>query len=442
MSSLSGMCWMQMACDLNSRNQPACLLLPQTIRRHSNFVVTVAICLLLLAQGHNSSAQQSIDLVAIMVGGAEFTVSPIVLSPSGTITLSRWQFRNAGNSTVSFTVGVYVSQDPIISRSDRLIDRQKHELAGGELASWGNFSHSLSRLALDPGEYYVGILVDDLNTVSESNETNNILVTALPMTIRILPPVNAELIPSNPLGVAGPTVFAPGDVKDAIVSPGRMANVAPEGTLVLSRWRVANTGTQDAPIFRVGYYLSSDVIITRQDTLLDSTVIDGLKAGSVYQTSLSAGEIRLPAHISPGDYFFGILVDDLGEVGELGEGKEANNSISTPIRVVNAPSDGTRVSRVQIRLKTGTGSNHGTNDDVYVSLNLAGNKTWVDYARNDFERGDSYLYDLVLEHVVGLGDIQWVEIGKDGTDGWCIKEVELRIDMCECLRVASRRAGG
>lgn len=398
----------------------------QTILRMcSNSVVAIIVCLLLMAQHQYLYAQQSTDLVAMLEG--EFTVSPMVLSPSGTITLSRWWVRNAGNSTVTFTVGLYVSADPIINRSDRSIVRRKHTLKAGETETWRDLPHSLCRLALESGAYYVGILVDDDDTVFESNEANNVLVIASPMTIRILPPVKADLIPGSS-NLGGPLVFAPGDIRDAVAGQLMPPNVAPGGTLLLNGWQVTNSGTQDAPGFRVGYYLSNDATITREDTLLGCAGISELRAGETYRAGIASGELQLKEDIVPGDYFVGILVNDLNEVGELPQGSATNNFISTPVRVLRVASDKKTVFRVEIKLTTGTGSNHGTNDGVYVSLNSQGNKTWLDYTRNDFERGHTDRYDLVLNNVNQLGDIQKIEIGKDGTDGLCIKKVELFVN--------------
>jgi hypothetical protein len=56
------------------------------------------------------------------------------------------------------------------------------------------------------------------------------------------------------------------------------------------------------------------------------------------------------------------------------------------------------------------------------------NSTWLDYGRNDFERRDEFTYDLQLTSVRRIGDIRYLEIAKDGSDGWCLKRVELHVN--------------
>src|SRR5207302_6192293 len=100
-----------------------------------------------------------------------------------------------------------------------------------------------------------------------------------------------------------------------------------------------------------------------------------------------------------------ILVDPDQQVLETALGRETNNAFSSRFRVINAPSDRTSVWRVQIRLSTTNSSDCQTDDDVYVSVN-PNHRTLLDYARNDFEQGDAFTYDLTLDHINDLGDVQ------------------------------------
>ena len=98
-------------------------------------------------------------------------------------------------------------------------------------------------------------------------------------------------------------------------------------------------------------------------------------------------------------------------------------------------SDGTsrKVWRAQIQLHTADVGDANTDDDIAVELNdpagsPGGNHTWVDYGRDDFERGDTFTYDLDLDGVTFLSDITKVRISKSGDDGWCIADFSLIVN--------------
>ena len=70
------------------------------------------------------------------------------------------------------------------------------------------------------------------------------------------------------------------------------------------------------------------------------------------------------------------------------------------------------VWRAELVLHTADVEDAGTDDSVFILLNSAagdtqpgGNRTWLDYARDDFERGATHSYDLGTVSVGELGDI-------------------------------------
>jgi hypothetical protein len=94
--------------------------------------------------------------------------------------------------------------------------------------------------------------------------------------------------------------------------------------------------------------------------------------------------------------------------------------------------DGRGVSRLQLRLHTANVSDANTDDDVNVSLRDYDNGgTWLDYGRNDFERGDEFTYELLTTGVSDLSDINDIYLLKPGTDGWCIESLALLADGIE-----------
>lgn len=94
------------------------------------------------------------------------------------------------------------------------------------------------------------------------------------------------------------------------------------------------------------------------------------------------------------------------------------------------------VSRLQLRVRTGTPVNADTEDAVAVLLNSAtslyavpsGNRTWLDDPRDDFERGADHVYDLDTRGIGDIGDIQMVSIQKSGGDHWCLAGFDLIVN--------------
>lgn len=105
-------------------------------------------------------------------------------------------------------------------------------------------------------------------------------------------------------------------------------------------------------------------------------------------------------------------------------------SFSTPQTF--ATIDGRGVSRLQLRLRTANVADANTDDGVNVSLrDNDGGGTWLDYGRNDFERGDEFTYELILNGISDLSDINNIFLLKPGTDGWCIESLALLADGVE-----------
>src|SRR5688572_20196600 len=115
-------------------------------------------------------------------------------------------------------------------------------------------------------------------------------------------------------------------------------------------------------------------------------------------------------------------------------------AVVAPRAASAAPSESAPIWRAQITLQTGDISDAGTSNSVYVKLTEP-HRTWIDYAptivpdapwyalfRDDFQRGDRFTYDLALEGVKRFSDITTLQIGKVGSDGWCLQSFDLRIN--------------
>ena len=99
------------------------------------------------------------------------------------------------------------------------------------------------------------------------------------------------------------------------------------GTIQLSA-SVVNQGAGSAGAFRLGLYFSSDATITTGDLFFAFCQISGLAAGS---STTCSGPVTIPASLSPGVYFVGVIADDQSTVAES---NETNNTVLTgPITV-------------------------------------------------------------------------------------------------------------
>lgn len=101
---------------------------------------------------------------------------------------------------------------------------------------------------------------------------------------------------------------------------------------------------------------------------------------------------------------------------------------SSAIQAFSTP-DGRGVSRLQLRVRTANVADADTDDDVNVSVkDYEPDGTWLDYGRDDFERGDEFAYELLSPDVTDLSDIHQIHLLKPGTDGWCIANLALLVD--------------
>ncbi|MBM4254740.1 MAG: fibronectin type III domain-containing protein [Deltaproteobacteria bacterium] len=104
-------------------------------------------------------------------------------------------------------------------------------------------------------------------------------------------------------------------------------------------------------------------------------------------------------------------------------------SFSTPQTF--ATTDGRiKVNRLQVRLRIANVSDADTDDDVHVSVNdfNMNHGTWLDYGRDDFQRGDDFTFELLPEGVSDLSDINDIFIFKTGSDGMCLAGLSLLVN--------------
>jgi hypothetical protein len=144
---------------------------------------------------------------------------------------------------------------------------------------------------------------------------------------------------SGTLTIAGQTFTvmqpgAPGGLPDLVVTSLTAPSSGIIGGQISISVNVANQGTVAAGGFRVGFYFSTDQVITTGDTFSGWFCnFSGLAAGG---STGCAGNVGVPASLTPGVYYFGAIVDDLGAVPESNEGNNARAAVGGPITLSGA----------------------------------------------------------------------------------------------------------
>ena len=87
------------------------------------------------------------------------------------------------------------------------------------------------------------------------------------------------------------------------------------------------------------------------------------------------------------------------------------------------------VWRLQLKVTTDGRKDADTDDKVYI--HLAGNSSkrfYLDKGGDDRERNRTDVYDIVNVGINKISDIRFLKLAKQGTDGWCIKKIELLVN--------------
>jgi hypothetical protein len=120
-------------------------------------------------------------------------------------------------------------------------------------------------------------------------------------------------------------------------------------------------------------------------------------------------------------------------------------------KVFTRPTEESRpVWRVQVELRTADRPGASTSDEfnVAVILNVAPkcqlfpvyphrpvDGTWLNYGRNDFERGDVFRYDVNFDSLGDLADIHYLTIAQSNeNDGWLFAGLSLFVNEIEVYR--------
>jgi subtilase family serine protease len=199
-------------------------------------------------------------------------------------------------STDPFHVGIYLSDDATIDSGDLLLGERF--LLGGLSAGFSNLASTPVTVPEDQPEgiYYLGAYADNQFVVAELDEDDNAITAAGTLEIEIPPPPPAAEL--------------------YVVAASHDGGVHFPGDTITVDDVVGNQGNLNAGAFRVGYYLSADVQITTGDVLLGTRTVASLDVG---QEDPAATLLTIPPGTAPGEYWVGIIVDDLDAVTENDE---------------------------------------------------------------------------------------------------------------------------
>jgi len=249
---------------------------------------------------NNATVGQVLDVIQVVdYQGKAVTTTATTAEWGHPIDLHVEIANNGSSHAYHNTAIVYISKDQTITTDDiPLYSIWLEDIAGGStftkdlsipLKSWKRFV---------PGDYYLGVLIDHDNALTETDETNNALAGSL-LTI-------TQIADMNPVVVS---------TLDTTASVGQDITVHIE---------VDNLGTSLVNQFGGTIYLSTDQVIDSNDIPIKSLWFDNINGLERY-----AADLTFPLDswktITPGQYYLGVTVDNQNGIVET---DETNNAVS------------------------------------------------------------------------------------------------------------------
>ncbi|MEM8614383.1 MAG: CARDB domain-containing protein, partial [Cyanobacteria bacterium P01_H01_bin.105] len=256
--------------------------------------------------------------------GQDFDVlnEPLVAGSTFDIEYELGNFGTAANGP--FRVSFYLSKNNTIdpnSGFDILLGFDTITGRLGSNSSTGTFTTSLTlpginapfwQTNLGDGTYHIGMVIDPLNQVAESNELNNRNTGFLLDW--------DDVVINNTLGVA-----------DLVATS---ANVILEpqtaGSTFAFEFDISNLGNAATGNYDVSFYLSGNDFISTNDRFLGSVSLSSLAAGAA--TGTLTTQLTMPgindafwlANGGNGDYTVGMIIDSGNSVAESNEFNNSN----------------------------------------------------------------------------------------------------------------------
>ncbi|MEN0047173.1 MAG: CARDB domain-containing protein, partial [Bacteroidota bacterium] len=229
------------------------------------------------------------------------------------ITITNYKIKNIGFSDASVSyVGYYLSTDKNFTTSDIFLG---HDYVGGlaqRESSTENFMIDLSGMDIPEGEYYVGTVIDYMDSVVEVNEDNN-----------------------NDYFWDAPKVVIGGKPNLACKGNGELTI---DGLNIKIGWvSVINNGDASAGASKIGFYLSTNQTFSTSDIFLGSRDVEPLDAGEFVM--IPSFEIDLETlDLDPDTYYVGFIIDYKDDVMESNENDNNDCSYEEVIVIEEIPS--------------------------------------------------------------------------------------------------------
>ncbi|MFC1569035.1 sugar-binding protein [bacterium] len=216
-----------------------------------------------------------------------------------------------GATTSEFKNRIYLSTDDSMTPDDRQInDWNCYDiLAAGQT----KVSYVLTSTVVDlpPGEYYIGVIADAKEVISESDETNN---TGVNMVTKVTLPE------------------PPSDNPDLIVTDVTVTNQT--GVQIEYQYSVQNQGNANTGMgFHNYIYLSADQFISQSDIKIDEKQCNALNASASHN---SGNIIITVSGVPAGDYYLGVIADAKEVISESDEG---NNTLANLVTKITIPDE-------------------------------------------------------------------------------------------------------
>jgi subtilase family serine protease len=291
----------------NSATRYPTLTIPTGTAAGSYYVLFVADYQNAVAETNENNNVSSTTLTIVTPGIDLVNQSPSLYSSAvaaGNTNSGSHYIINQGTTTAaSSNVGYYLSSDATLSSGDILLTSAATGTlsAGGYASLYPSFTVPTGTA---PGSYYVLFVADYQNTVSETNENNN--VSAVSMTVTA---PNVDLV---------------------IQSASLSSTYVTAGSTISGSHYIVNQGSSAATSSNVGYFLSTDNSFSTNDYFLSSSTGGALSSGG-YSTRYPS--LVIPTGAPAGTYYVLFVADYQNSVAEINE----NNNVSALTLTVVAP---------------------------------------------------------------------------------------------------------
>jgi subtilase family serine protease len=327
-----------------------------------------------------------------------FKVTPTSAKPGDTVRIEYVVTNQGTDNAAAHTEEIRLSTDNMLSTTDSLLATQ--QVAGLKPGDTSRTSIDVRIPASTvPGSYFIGVIVDPRNAISESDETNNIA--------------------SNPINLNGDIDL---DLTNLTLTP----NSGGTGTQVTVSFQLINRGSLPSPAVQLEVRFSNDNTITNTDALISSLTSSPLTPG---QTLTLTATGTIPPNVTAGRSFIGIVADPQNLIAESNEN---NNTISStftvadqaaPIVNVKTPNGGETVTAGGTFTITWTATDDiaVTSQDIFLSTDGGANFNQV-IVTGLVGSANTFLWNVPSNLSTGLARVQVVSrdtagnLGKDASD--------------------------